>query len=106
MWFRTLIKIAHSNGNLSYKWHEMTFCFRWNAQCSVMLCLGVDAAFQNQLELALHHMWPEVQAVRSLSLLIPLVEAIVVMYDRSVWSVRDVVRQAEKVSTSTVSRST
>lgn len=106
IWFRTLIKIANMNGKLSYKWHEMTFLCRWDAQCSVTLCIGVDVAFQNHLQQALHNIWPEVQASRNFSLLIPLAEAIVTMYDISVWSIRDIVRQAEKVSTSEVRMST
>ena len=106
IWFRTLIKIASMNGKMSYKWHEMTFFCRWDAECSITLCLGVDAAFQNHLQQALHDIWPDIQASRSFSLLIPLVEAIVTMYDRSVWSVRDIVRQAEKVRTCEASRST
>lgn len=102
MWFRTLIKIAHSSGRLSYDWHEMTFCLRWDPKCCTILCLGVDSSFQNQLQQNLNQMWAEFQGSEAGSLLAPLIEVLVAMYDQSVWSIRDVVRQAEKASYITI----
>lgn len=98
MWFRTLIKTAQINDVMTYKWHEMTFCLRWDSKCCAVLCLGVDSSFEDKLQDNLNHMWSGFQGQEPESLLAPLIEVIVTMYDQSVWSIRDVVRQVEKAS--------
>ncbi|EOA86728.1 uncharacterized protein SETTUDRAFT_178730 [Exserohilum turcica Et28A] len=95
MWFRLLAKVAYVNDGMHYKWHEMTFCYRWDYKSIVVLCIGVDASFQNHLYQNLGHMWSEIQGSQPGSLLVPLIEVLVMIYDQSVWSIRDVIRHAE-----------
>lgn len=98
MWFRVLVKMISSNSYPSYKWHEMTFCFYWeNEHCSI-LCLGVDDLFQSLLQDILYRDWPTFPSSDPCCLLVPLIETVIAMYDRSVWSIRDVTREAEKAS--------
>lgn len=97
MWFRLLAKVAYVNDGMHYKWHEMTFCYRWDYKSIVVLCIGVDASFQNHLYQNLGHMWSEIQGSQPGSLLVPLIEVLVMIYDQSVWSIRDVIRHAEMV---------
>ena len=92
-----LIKFANSSDGMHYHWNEMTFCCRWDSKHSSVLCLGVDDSFQTHLQQSLRRIWPEVRGSHVGSLLVPLMEAIVAMYDESIWSIRNVVRQAEKV---------
>lgn len=99
VWFRVLVKSTHSAKNLSYNWHHMTFCFRWDPERCSILCIGVGPLFQSLLQETLQRMEPLMQHSEPYSMLVPLIEAIVAMYDQSVWSVRDVIREAEKVST-------
>ncbi|CAO2655074.1 Nn.00g118070.m01.CDS01 [Neocucurbitaria sp. VM-36] len=96
LWFRILVKTMSSDSSSSYKWHEMTFCSRWESEQSSILCIGADSSFQNILEEALLRMWPELPHLDPFSLLVPLIEAVIAMYDHSIWSVRDVIRAVEK----------
>lgn len=98
MWFRMLIKTIPKQSESSYKWHQMTFCFRCDQERSAVLCIGVDASFQALLLEALEQMWADLPSSDPCILLELLLEAIVKLYDQSVWSIRDVVRVAEQVS--------
>ncbi|KNG45209.1 hypothetical protein DDE82_001768 [Stemphylium lycopersici] len=75
-----------ASGRLSYDWHEMTFCLRWDPKCCTILCLGVDSSFQNQLQQNLNQMWAEFQGSEAGSLLAPLIEVLVAMYDQSAYN--------------------
>jgi hypothetical protein len=99
MWFRILVKTLSSQSASSYKWHEMTFCFRWDLEHYAILCIGVDPTFQKLLKEVLYRMWPELPPAEPCAMLVPLMEVIIAMYDQSIWSVRDIVRISEKVST-------
>jgi hypothetical protein len=98
MWFRVLIKTITSKSGSDYKWHEMTFCFRWDLERCTILCIGVDTVFQSFLQDTLNNMWSHLPHSELASLLVPLIETIIAMHDQSVWSVRDVTRGAEKVT--------
>jgi hypothetical protein len=98
MWFRVLVKTVTNKSGSSYKWHEMTFCFRWDLEGCAILCIGVDIVFQSFLEDTLKNMWSHLPHSEMASLLVPLIETVIAMHDQSVWSVRDVTRGAEKVS--------
>ena len=99
MWFHVLVKSVSSDSLSSYNWHEMTFCFRWDRGGCSILCIGVDISFQTLLQETLHREWPSLPSSEPCCLLVPLVETVIAMYDRSVWSIRDVVREVEKAST-------
>ncbi|KAF1936654.1 hypothetical protein EJ02DRAFT_387029 [Clathrospora elynae] len=94
-WFRVLVKAVSPNPP-GYSWHEMTFCSRWDPQRCIVLCIGVDLAFQHLLQQALSHMWPRLPPSEPLSLHVPLVQAILELHDLSVWCIRDVIRTIEK----------
>jgi hypothetical protein len=97
-WFRCLIKFAHHNGNgVEYKWHEMTFFSLWTPQYSQILCFSVPREFNERLLHTLAHLSFDMNPADPYSLYIPLVEALLTLYDQSVWSIRDLVRDVEKV---------
>ncbi|KAF5845027.1 hypothetical protein GGP41_001165 [Bipolaris sorokiniana] len=96
MWFRVLIKIITGRSSMSYHWQEMTFCCRWDSKNCSVLCLGVDASFKSCLQEKLHQIWPDIQGSQPGCLLVPLMEVLVIMFDQSVWLIRDLVRSAEK----------
>ncbi|KAF2621524.1 hypothetical protein BU25DRAFT_426424 [Macroventuria anomochaeta] len=100
MWFRLLVKAVSSHSGSSYKWHEMNFCFCWDlGRCSIH-CVGVDPSFQSLLQDILRRMWSQLPPAEPRSLLVPLMEIIIVMYGRSVWSIRDITWRAEKANQS------
>ena len=98
MWFRMLVKTIPKIGASSYKWDEMTFCFRWEPGSCAVLCIGIDGLFSSLLKESLHHMWSDLPPSQPCSMLVPLFETIISMYDQAVWSIRDAVRGVEMVS--------
>lgn len=98
MWFHVLVKSVSSDSDSSYKWHEMTFCFCWDRGGCSILCIGVDLSFQTLLQETLHREWPRLLPSEPCCMLVPLVETVIALNDRSVWSIRDVIREAEKAS--------
>ncbi|KAH7401712.1 hypothetical protein DE146DRAFT_440031 [Phaeosphaeria sp. MPI-PUGE-AT-0046c] len=94
-WFRVLVKNVSHDAS-SYTWQEMTFCSRWNPQSCIILCSGVDPAFQHLLRQTLARLWPRIPHAEPFSLHVPLVQTILELQDSSVWSIRDVVRTIEK----------
>jgi hypothetical protein len=96
--FRVLVKVVSGSSESSYTWHEMTFYFRWEPDHCAVLCIGVGPSFQSLLQEILGRIWPVLPPNDPCSLLVPIIEAIIAMYDQSVWSIRDAIRRAEKVS--------
>jgi hypothetical protein len=96
-WFRILVK-AVSQNNASYTWHEMTFCSRWESQRCIVLCIGVDLAFQHLFQETLSGLWPKLPSYEPFSLHVPLLHTILDLQDSSIWSIRDVIRNIEKAS--------
>lgn len=87
-----------------YKWHEMTFFTRWDADYSTVFCIGADAAFERLLHESLRRMWKDLPSANPWSLQVPLLERIVALQDSAVWLVRDVVRNVEKVRSVSILR--
>ncbi|KAF3034656.1 hypothetical protein E8E12_000961 [Didymella heteroderae] len=79
-----------------YKWCEMTFFSRWDKDHSTVFCIGTDAWFERSLHETLGRMWRNPASVDPWTVQVPLLEAVVALQDRSVWLVRDVVRNVEK----------
>lgn len=98
-WFRFVIKLGnHSRPNsTSYTWHEMTFFSSWSPDRCSMLCVGTPHLFLDLLRATLSRMWPNILSLDPYSLHIPLVESIIAMQDSSIWFVRDIIRNVEKV---------
>ena len=79
----------------------MTFFSRWDHERCIILCIGVDSLFQKNLESALSRMWSGLPPLNPYSLHVPIIETVIAMQDQSVWSIRDIVRDVEKVSMAT-----
>lgn len=85
---------AHSK----YKWHEMTFCSRWDSSHCTVLCIGIDEWFETLLHDILRRTEPSLSHFRPWTMIVPLVEVIVAIYDKSIWDIRDMIRYFEKAS--------
>lgn len=96
-----MIKFAHrTNGSgVEYRWHEMTFLSLWTPQNSQMLCIATPREFNEHLLHTLAYLLPDIDRADPYSLHIPLMEVLLTLYDQSVWSIRDIVRDVEKVRT-------
>lgn len=75
----------------------MTFLTRWDRSHNTVFCIGANPSFESLLKESLDQMWTGLSSVNPWSMQVPLLEAIVALQDRSVWLVRDVVRNVEKV---------
>ena len=74
----------------------MTFLSIWEPGRNMMLCIDTPNGFREEL----HH---SLERERKLDLqdpfafLLPLMDQIILLYDHSVWGIRDLIRQVEKV---------
>lgn len=98
-WLRCLVKIAHHcpHTGSGYTWHEMTFFCRWEPSYCMVFCVDTPDGFRVQLEESLDSEHEMLDLTDPFALLIPIVDQIGNLYDQSVWSIRDLIRQAEKV---------
>lgn len=87
---------------LKYKWCEMTFFSRWEKDHSIVFCIGTDHSFERLLQENVNRMSEKLSLINPWSMQVPLIETVVALQDRSVWKVRDVVRNVEKVCLITV----
>lgn len=82
-------------GEKDYKWHEMGFTSFSSDSRSTMLCFDVPPevirGLQTTLSASTEHLGD------SFGLHIPLLEELVKVYDRSVWTMANKVREIEKV---------
>jgi hypothetical protein len=106
-YFRLIVKIlktpkadgqsvtSDTPGEKDYKWHEMGFISFSSDSRSTMLCfdvpLEVIQGLQTTLSASTEHLGD------SFGLHIPLLEELVKVYDRSVWTMANKVREIEKV---------
>ncbi|RYP36265.1 hypothetical protein DL767_003418 [Monosporascus sp. MG133] len=109
-WFRCLVKmvpkvgreVAHESGpeyvqdGGKYIWYEMSFFTRWDYpdQCRI-LCIDTPEHLGSELQTALAQQ-PPLDFRDPLVMHRHLVDQIIVLYDISVWRVRDPVRQIER----------
>lgn len=84
---------------VEYKWHEMTFLSLWTPQHTQILCIATPREFNEQLLHTLVYLSSDMDPADPYSLHVPLVEVLLTLYDQSVWSIRDLVREVEKVRT-------
>ena len=77
----------------------MTFLSLWTPQHTRILCIATPREFKEQLQHTLANLSSDMDSVDPYSLHIPLVEVLLTLYDQSVWSIRDLVRDVEKVRT-------
>lgn len=101
-WFRFLVKqlkIDISSSKPAYEWYEMgflTYCTAPNE--TIVLCFDVPDIFRTRLHDTLNFtLWRrEDYSISSLHAF--LTKETIDLYDDSVWAIRDVVRDIEKVS--------
>jgi len=88
------------NSKKDYMWFEMGFFTRWERpdRCRV-LCIDTPEKLQSRLETVLREQSP-LKFSDPFAMHVPLIDQIILLYDVSVWRVRDPVRKIEKVSTS------
>ena len=98
-WFRCLVKDvrATANAGLSYGWYKMTFFTRWEQNHSITLCIDTPSNTKSMLEIALSQDLSTLNLMDPFAVYVPLIDHIITLYDRSIWGIRDLIRNIEKV---------
>jgi hypothetical protein len=87
-----------------YKWYEMGFFTHWDdSDCCRVLCIDTPKELQRGLHTVLQNQSPHLDFADPFVMHVPLIDQIILLYDDSVWRVRDPVRKIEKVYTSIMS---
>jgi len=83
----------------AYIWYEMGFFTYWDrlGHCRV-ICIDTPEELQSGLEDALQKQSSSLDSSDPFAMHAPLLDQIILLYDDSVWRVRDPVRKIEKVS--------
>jgi hypothetical protein len=96
MWFRCLVK-ATSGFPPTYTWYEMTFLSIWEPGRYMTLCIDTPNGFREELQHSLERE-QKLDLQDPFAFLLPLMDQIILLYDHSVWGIRDLIRQVEKVT--------
>ncbi|PHH64324.1 hypothetical protein CDD81_4681 [Ophiocordyceps australis] len=102
VWFRSLAKIVSMAdeirpGEKEYKWYEMGFYTHWDRSGQRrILCIDTPSHIQEALYATLSHR--ALYAQDPFAMLEPLIDELVKVSDKSVWRVRNAVRQVERAS--------
>ncbi|KAK2731030.1 hypothetical protein FQN57_003711 [Myotisia sp. PD_48] len=100
-WFRCLIKMVVNESYMPvyrpYTWYEMTFFTQWNhlGLCRV-LCVNTPNQLQLGLSTNLQNIPYQIQHNDPFALHTSLFSQITVLYDESIWKIRNLVRKFEK----------
>jgi hypothetical protein len=91
----------YTQASKPYLWYEMGFFTRWDnlGYCRVW-CTDTPEELQSGLKTVLRKQSPPLDFSDPFATHVPLIDQIILLYDISVWRVRDPVRKIEKVSTS------
>ncbi|KAL9112360.1 MAG: hypothetical protein Q9187_007783, partial [Circinaria calcarea] len=89
-----------TNAGLSYGWYEMTFFTRWERNHSIILCIDTPSNTKSMLETALSRDLSTLNLMDPFAIYVPLIDHIIMLYDRSIWGIRDLIRNVEKLSKS------
>ena len=81
----------------SYSWAEMSFYTKWTPHFTLNLCFDVPMAFQIRLRQALDLREQPFGVDDLYASHVTILDQILMMFDESVWALRDGVRQIEKV---------
>jgi hypothetical protein len=84
---------------IEYEWYEMTFLMSWEPERSNMYCFNCPDNMLQLLKTAISNRSTPLNFADPFSMYVPLMDEIVKLYDSSVWAVRHVLRQIEKVYT-------
>lgn len=94
-WYRMIVKNVAPMQS-SYSWAEMSFYTRWTPHCTLNLCFDVPMAFQVRLRQALDSPEQPLGVGDLYASHVRILDQILMMFDESVWALRDEVRQVEK----------
>ena len=81
----------------SYSWAEMSFYTKWTPQFTLNLCFDVPMTTQIRLRQALDSCERPFSIHNPYASHVRMLDQILMLYDESVWALRDGVRQIEKV---------
>ncbi|KAH0552956.1 hypothetical protein GP486_006846 [Trichoglossum hirsutum] len=100
-WFQLLAKrpsCGDSARGTPYKWHKMDFVTKWSPpNQNVVLCFSTSRDSQDQLRDALSSRLENRNVCDPYMLHTVIVDEVLSIFDRSVWSLRDLVLSVEKV---------
>ena len=92
---KQIIRKARKEGG--YTWNEMTFHTKWTSRSATALCLDLPVSVQDQILHTLSR--PEHAVLLDIySIQVIILDEIIRLFDKSVWAIRDAVRQVEKVN--------
>jgi hypothetical protein len=94
-WSCFKIKQVQTEPKLEYTWQQLALFVKWRAIDNSNLVLTLDAGqdIQNELDRRLQ----SIDERDPYSWQVVFVEEVIKLYDKSVWSLRDLVRKVEKV---------
>ena len=81
----------------SYSWAEMSFYTKWTPHFTLNFCFDVPTASQKRLRQALDSCEPPFGLKNPYVSHVRILDQILMLFDESVWALRDGVRQIEKV---------
>ena len=95
-WYRILVKNVAPMQS-SYSWAEMSFYTKWTAYSTLNFCFDVPMASQIRLRQALDSREQPFGVGDLYASHVRILDQILMMFDESVWALRDGIRQIEKV---------
>ena len=95
-WYRIIVKNVAPMQS-SYSWAEMSFYTKWTPHSTLNLCFDVPMAFQVRLRQALYSHEQPFGVGDFYASHVKILDQILMLFDESVWALRDGVRQIEKV---------
>lgn len=75
----------------------MSFHTKWTSQSATALCFDIPASVQDQIQLALSRQ-EKTTLLDIYSMQVIILDEIIHLFDKSVWAIRDAVRNVEKVT--------
>ena len=95
-WYRMIVKNVAPMQS-SYSWAEMSFYTKWTPHFTLNFCFDVPRASQIRLRQALDSREQPFGVGDLYASQVRILDQILIMFDESVWALRDGVRQIEKV---------
>lgn len=80
-----------------YKWEEMAFHTKWTPRLATALCFDLPVSVQDQIQLTLSRQ-EQSTLVDIYSMQVIILDELIHLFDKSVWAIRDAVRNVEKVN--------
>ena len=95
-WYRIIVKNVAPMQS-SYSWAEMSFYTKWTPHFTLNFCFDIPMASQIQLRQALCSCEQPFGLNDPYASHVRILDQILMIFDESVWALRDGVRQIEKV---------